>query len=67
VDTVREGDRVDVVGRLVSRRFGGYESLQVEIRDVVASGFHAEAAAILAQPARAVPNLVPTVVAGGTL
>jgi single-stranded-DNA-specific exonuclease len=32
--SVREGDRVDVVARLVSRRFGGYESLQLEVRDV---------------------------------
>jgi single-stranded-DNA-specific exonuclease len=45
--TVHEGDRVDVVGRLTSRRFGGFESLQVEIRDVATSGSHAEAAAIL--------------------
>lgn len=45
--TVREGDRVDVVGRLASRRFGGFESLQVEIRDVATSGSHAEAAALL--------------------
>lgn len=45
--TVREGDRVDVVGRLASRRFGGFESLQVEIRDVATSGSHPEAAAIL--------------------
>ena len=29
-----EGDRVDVVARLTSRTFGGYESLQLEIRDV---------------------------------
>jgi single-stranded-DNA-specific exonuclease len=65
LDTVREGDRVDVVGRLVSRRFGGYESLQVEIRDVVGSGFHHEAAAILGQPTRAVPTLASTAVAGG--
>lgn len=50
VDSVREGDLVDVVGRLVSRRFGGYESLQVEIRDVAESGVHAEAAAILGGP-----------------
>lgn len=46
-EAVHEGDRVDVVGRLVSRRFGGYESLQVEIRDVARSGVHEEAAAIL--------------------
>ena len=45
--TVTEGDRVDVVGRLTSRRFGGFESLQLEIRDVATSGSHREAAAIL--------------------
>jgi single-stranded-DNA-specific exonuclease len=46
-ESVAEGDRVDVIGRLVSRRFGGLESLQVEIRDVAPSGSHPEAAAIL--------------------
>jgi single-stranded-DNA-specific exonuclease len=45
--TVAEGDRVDVVGRLTSRSFGGFESLQLEIRDVATSGSHPEAAAIL--------------------
>jgi single-stranded-DNA-specific exonuclease len=45
--TVHEGDRVDVVGRLTSRTFGGFESLQLEIRDVATSGSHREAAAIL--------------------
>ncbi len=45
--TVSEGDRVDVVGRLTSRRFGGFESLQLEIRDVATSASHREAAAIL--------------------
>lgn len=34
VDTVREGDRVDVVGRLASRRFGGLDTLQVVVLDV---------------------------------
>jgi len=56
VDSVREGDRVDVVGRLVSRRFGGYESLQVEIRDVADSGAHAEAATILRMTGTSVPT-----------
>lgn len=37
---VHEGDRVDVVARLVSRRFGGVESLQLDIRDVASEGFH---------------------------
>lgn len=46
-DVVREGDRVDVVARLTSRRFGGFESLQLDIRDVATSGSHIEAAGIL--------------------
>ena len=33
-ETVHEGDRLDVVARLASRTFGGFESLQLEIRDV---------------------------------
>jgi single-stranded-DNA-specific exonuclease len=37
-ETVREGDRVDVVARLISRAFGGFESLQLEIRDVATAG-----------------------------
>jgi hypothetical protein len=44
---VAEGDRVDVVARLASRRFGGVESLQLEIRDVATAGHHEEARAIL--------------------
>ncbi|MES2208760.1 MAG: single-stranded-DNA-specific exonuclease RecJ [Chloroflexota bacterium] len=36
---VHEGDRVDVVARLVSRKFGGVESLQLDIRDVAPAGF----------------------------
>ena len=45
---VAEGDRIDVVARLASRRFGGVESLQLEITDAAPSGYHPEAAAILA-------------------
>lgn len=41
------GDRVDVVARLMSRRFGGIESLQLDVSDVALSGHHVEAAAIL--------------------
>jgi single-stranded-DNA-specific exonuclease len=44
---VVEGDRLDVVARLTSRVFGGFESLQLDIRDVATSGSHAEAALIL--------------------
>jgi single-stranded-DNA-specific exonuclease len=46
-EVVREGDRLDVVARLTSRHFGGFESLQLDIRDVALSGTHAEAAHIL--------------------
>ncbi len=46
-EVVHEGDRIDVVARLVSRRFGGFETLQLEIRDAATSGTHPEAAAIL--------------------
>lgn len=47
-EVVHEGDRLDVVARLTSRVFGGFESLQLDIRDVATSGSHAEAAGILA-------------------
>jgi single-stranded-DNA-specific exonuclease len=32
------GDRVDIVARLTSRTFGGFESLQLEIRDAALTG-----------------------------
>jgi single-stranded-DNA-specific exonuclease len=32
-ETIHEGDRIDVAGRLASRRFGGYESLQLLVID----------------------------------
>jgi single-stranded-DNA-specific exonuclease len=44
-ETVHEGDRIDVVGRLGSRRFGGFESLQLVVLDVA--------------PARDLPTPVP--------
>ena len=37
-EVVREGDRLDVVARLTSRTFGGFESLQLDIRDVATAG-----------------------------
>lgn len=49
-ETVHEGDRLDVVARLTSRRFGGFESLQLDIRDVATSGSHPETAAVMAGP-----------------
>ena len=47
-ETVHEGDRLDVVARLTSRTFGGFESLQLDIRDVATSGSHPQTAAVLA-------------------
>ncbi len=41
---IREGDRLDVVARIVTRTFGGYESIQLEIRDVAPAGHAAELA-----------------------
>ncbi len=56
-----EGDRIDVVARLASRTFGGLETLQLEIRDVSASGAHPRAAAVLGRAAAgdAGPSVVP--------
>jgi single-stranded-DNA-specific exonuclease len=55
-EVVREGDRLDVVARLTSRSFGGFESLQLDIRDVALAGSHPEAAAL--NPGLAPPVLV---------
>jgi single-stranded-DNA-specific exonuclease len=46
-EVVHEGDRLDVVARLTSRTFGGFESLQLDIRDVATAGSHPETAVIL--------------------
>jgi single-stranded-DNA-specific exonuclease len=54
VEAVGEGDRLDVVGRLASRAFGGLESLQVEIRDAAPAGWHPESAAIMGGEATSV-------------
>ncbi len=51
VEMLAEGDRVDVVARLASRSFGGLETLQLEIRDVAASGAHPRAAEVLGHAA----------------
>ncbi len=50
---VHEGDVIDVVARLASRTFGGFESLQLEIRDAAPSGSHPDAAIVLAGTAPA--------------
>jgi single-stranded-DNA-specific exonuclease len=38
---LREGDRVDVAARAASRRFGGFESIQLEVLDVAPEGTQA--------------------------
>ena len=58
VELLAEGDRVDVVARLASRSFGGYESLQLEVRDVARSGHLASLAA------EAATSFAPAVAAG---
>jgi single-stranded-DNA-specific exonuclease len=44
---IAEGDVVDVVAQVRSRRFGGIESLQLDIRDAAPSGSHPESRALL--------------------
>src|SRR5262249_25573724 len=44
---VAAGQAIDVVARLTSRRFGGIESLQLDIRDAAPSGSHPETRVIL--------------------
>jgi single-stranded-DNA-specific exonuclease len=57
-----EGDGIDIVARVVSRRFGGFESLQLEIRDAAASGY--APAAVEAE--RTKPALEPAIAAAVT-
>jgi single-stranded-DNA-specific exonuclease len=55
-----EGDRVDVVARLASRTFGGYESLQLEVRDLAPSGwFDVDQARETAEVAPAAGSVAP--------
>jgi single-stranded-DNA-specific exonuclease len=63
-ETVHEGDVVDVAARLVSRSFGGYESLQLEIRDVASAAPSAATAGIAGTP-EGVPGLSEIATAGG--
>ncbi len=37
-DVLHEGDQVDVAARLTSRTFGGFETLQLDVRDVAPAG-----------------------------
>jgi single-stranded-DNA-specific exonuclease len=61
-ETVQQGDVVDIAARLVSRTFGGYESLQLEIRDVASARL--EAAGPDTNPATGVTRPVAAVVGG---
>jgi hypothetical protein len=38
LETLAEGDGVDVVARVGSREWGGYESLRLDVRDVAPAG-----------------------------
>ncbi|MDP9482101.1 MAG: single-stranded-DNA-specific exonuclease RecJ [Chloroflexota bacterium] len=49
-EEVHEGDRLDVVARIVTRIFGGYESIQLEIRDAAPAGHAAGLAIDLVPP-----------------
>ncbi len=53
VDLLHEGDVVDVAARLMSRRFAGIETLQLEVRDVAPGGHIAAMRAIASHPAGA--------------
>ncbi len=44
VASVGQGDRVDIVARLATRRFGGFESLQLELVDIATAGLWQPAA-----------------------
>jgi single-stranded-DNA-specific exonuclease len=62
-ETLHEGDAIDVAARLMSRTFGGYETLQLEVRDVAPTGlvsrlWHAAKAADVATPVDASPLAV---------
>lgn len=60
-EVVHEGDRVDVVARLASRTFGGYETLQLEIRDVALTGHRHDDADLVGSgsPTVAMPAEIP--------
>ena len=60
-ENLQEGDRVDVVARLASREFGGIECIQLEVRDLAPSGFHAESRGILGVDPVGTPALMPAV------
>jgi single-stranded-DNA-specific exonuclease len=64
-EELHEGDRIDLVARLASRTFGGFESLQLEIRDVAPAGFHEGLGAAPARPTEAAPLLAAPMASAG--
>jgi single-stranded-DNA-specific exonuclease len=64
-ESVVEGTALDVVARLSSRRFGGFESLQLQIVDVASAGLHGEAIATTADRAVASERGEPSTVGVG--
>jgi single-stranded-DNA-specific exonuclease len=58
-ESVTEGERLDVVGRVMSRAFGGFESLQVEIQDVATSAAVPESAGLVVLDQSADLSLAP--------
>jgi single-stranded-DNA-specific exonuclease len=59
-ETIREGDVVDVAARLTSRSFGGYETLQLEVRDVAPAGSVSRLWAASREPADTPVEIMPT-------
>jgi len=49
-ETIVPGDVIDVVARIVSRRFAGLETLQLEIRDAARTGGHGAAPDVVSGP-----------------
>jgi single-stranded-DNA-specific exonuclease len=49
-DRVAPGDRLDMVARLASRTYGGFESLQLELLDAASAGTLAALASVAAPP-----------------
>ncbi len=57
--SLREGDLIDVVARAVSRRFGGFESIQLEVLDVASEGMSAAVASSRAGAGTSAPGRGP--------
>ncbi len=57
--SLREGDRIDIVARAASRRFGGFESIQLEVLDVASEGASAAVASSRAGAGTSAPGRGP--------